>query len=123
VVLEAEQLLAGDVVARRDRGAGIIRPWVLVNVLAHADRAGLLALQSRNEPVSSDSWIMTLGYLSSEITAAGPHERDLVSLQRRALVPLELGLLARQVAAPTSPAELARLVMGTLREHPINRDG
>jgi hypothetical protein len=122
VVLEAECLLAGATVGGPGRVVVPLRPWMLVNVLAHADRARLQVLQRAGDHGAPGSWIATLGYLSSELTATGRWGGDVAERQRQLLVPLELRVLGRKVPAPTSPAELARLVLDALGQRPMPQD-
>jgi hypothetical protein len=122
VVVEAQRLLAGETVQGRGRATDPVRPWMLVNVLAHADRAVLSTLQGAGTRGAPGSWIGTLGYLSSELTPTGLADGDVGDRQRRLLVPLELKILGGEVPVPTSPAQLARLVLDALGQHPMERD-
>jgi hypothetical protein len=122
VVLEAKRLLAGETFVGRSGPARSPASTGEPDLLAHADRARLQALQGEGTLGAPGSWIATLGYLSSELTSGGLGERDVGDRQRRLLVPLELRILGREISAPTSPAELARLVLDALGQHPMPRD-
>lgn len=91
VVQLAEALIQGDVlIALQERGEAA-PAWGYLNLLAHSDRSALRRVRDFNQsrrPLSG--WGTVVFELIVDILNSAATEEDLQSLQRKALVPLEL---------------------------------
>ena len=122
VILEAERLLAGEV-CDPDHLRGLRPPaWRLISVLAHSSRARLVRISDAALTIHPGSWAATVGSLASELLDATASRPVLVVLQRQALVPMELRLMAGAMPEPGTPAELRSLVRDALGQHPLCPD-
>jgi hypothetical protein len=114
VVREAERMLEGRTletyIARRKR----VPAWSLVALLGHGTRRDLLRLASPLAAPDPSGWSGAVAHLARELLAMTGDEPGLLRLQRRALIPLELLLLGGRVSAPATPADLLRMVSGSL---------
>jgi hypothetical protein len=119
VVKEAEAVLEGTV--RTSTCADWQRrpPWVYVNQLAHADGATLARLARDQTALHPASWDYACAILASEILELASGRR-LVDIQR-ALVPLELDLLAVGYTSKLTPGILVRLATQRLAARGFNR--
>jgi hypothetical protein len=119
VVAEAERVLAGRTlegfVARRQR----VPAWSLISLLGHATLEDLVRLGAPGHGADPFGWSGTVARLARDLLRMAGDEATLLRLQRRALIPLELRLLAGELSPPASPADLFNLVNGYL-EHPLS---
>jgi hypothetical protein len=119
VIEEAETLLEGRTlerfIARRER----VPAWSLIALLGHASRLDLMRLGSPTANPDPAGWSGTVARLARELLSQTFDDPSLTRLQRRSLVPLELGLLGGHVAPPCTPADLYELVTGSL-ERPLS---
>ena len=93
-----------------------------LNTLAHGDRALLRQIADGPALERGQTWDGAVRYLAGAVLAvAAPGERGVSSLQRVALLPLELRVLGGATRAPATAAELVRVVLHELdptRDHP-----
>ncbi len=119
VVREAERLLEGrtleSFISRRER----VPAWSLVALLGHGSRVDLMRLASPAASPDPAGWSGTVARLAGELLTMTWDECSLVRLQRRSLVPLELGMLSGFVLPPSTPGELYEMVAGSL-ERPLS---
>jgi hypothetical protein len=121
VIAEAENLLSGRTLEMYGlRGP---RVWSLLASLAHSDRDQLRVLSGTQTFSHPGSFDATLAYLAGELLAMARTGPELVQVQRRVLIPVELQVLADDIPAPTTPAQLVTLVMGALDRYHIHPDG
>jgi hypothetical protein len=121
VVAEAVRLLGGRAIDA-DLDGKYMAVWLPVNQLAHADAARLRDITGDWRYAHPASWTAMLAYLAGQVLVAAPTSAELLRLQREALVPLELQLLDDPAGRPTTPGQLASVVMGVLQSHRIHRD-
>ncbi len=112
---EAQALLEGRIAARHTADHDPVSGWAWVNCLANASLNDLAELASRR--LGPSGWGGAVSFLAHELLAAGRTPEGIVAVQRAVLVPLELGLLAADDSAPTSPGQLVRLIQTALDEH------
>lgn len=114
LIREAERLLEGrtleSFISRRER----VPAWSLVALLGHGTRVDLTRLASPAASPDPAGWSGTVARLAAELLIMSWDEASLVRLQRRALVPLELGMLGGMVPPPATPGELYEIVAGSL---------
>lgn len=93
VVQLAEALIQGDVlIALQERGE-VAPAWGYLNLLAHSDRSSLLRVKEFNEsrqPLSG--WGTVVFDLIVDILGWVHDDEELLTLQRKSLVPLELSV-------------------------------
>jgi hypothetical protein len=93
VVQLAEALIQGDVlIALQERGE-VAPAWGYLNLLAHSDRSSLLRVKEFNEsrqPLSG--WGTVVFDLIVDIMGWVHSDEELLALQRKSLVPLELSV-------------------------------
>jgi hypothetical protein len=93
VVQLAEAIVQGDVlIALQERGEAA-PAWGYLNLLGHSDRGSLRRVRDFNQsrrPLSG--WGTVVFELIVDMLNSAPTEEDLQSLQRCALVPLELDI-------------------------------
>jgi hypothetical protein len=110
VVQLAEALIQGDVlIALQERGE-IAPAWGYLNLLAHSDRSSLQRVREFNEsrqPLSG--WGTVVFDLIVDILGWVHTDEDLLALQRKALVPLELSVWHGRDSL-SSPVDLDILV-------------
>ena len=97
VVKEAEAMLEGTVRASSFADGERRPPWLYVNRLAHADGATLARLAGEQTALHPASWHYACAILASEVLELAFGKRWV----KRALVPLELDLLAAGYIPPT----------------------
>jgi hypothetical protein len=114
VVREAERLLEGRAVEGFIDRHEPVPAWTLISLLGHADRPSLASLAHPAGWPAPGGWSASMGRLAARLLDSARDERALLLLQRRALVPLELGLLGGALEPPRSPLELTDLVEGAL---------
>lgn len=119
VVAEAERLLAGKSVQDYVQRAGRAPAWTLVAVLGHCSRSELERIAAPSTSPDPGGWSGAVAYLAEQMLSRSADERDLLILQRRSLIPLELDLLGGRLRAPRTPAELYVLISGAL-EQPLS---
>lgn len=114
VVQLAEALIQGDVlIALQERGEAA-PAWGYLNLLAHSDRCSLRRVRDFNQsrrPLSG--WGTVVFELIVDILNSAPTEDDLQTLQRKALVPLELEIWDGRETL-SSPHDLDILVRSAL---------
>ena len=114
VVQLAEALVQGDVlIALQERGEPA-PAWGYLNLLAHSDRSSLRRVRDFNQsrrPLSG--WGTVVFDLIVDILSSAPTDEELVVLQRKALVPLELRIWDGQELLG-SPQDLDILVRSAL---------
>jgi hypothetical protein len=115
VIAEAERLLAGRTVQSYVRGAGRAPAWTLVGVLGHCSRGELERVAAPSALPDPGGWSGAVAYLAEQMLAQTTGEADLVRLQRRSLVPLELDLLGGKLRPPRTPTDLYALIIGALQ--------
>ena len=122
VVLEAQRLLTGGV-CEPDQLRKMQPPaWALISVLAHSSRRRLLRISDAGLTEHPGSWAATLGSLARDLLTATSGRHELIEVQRQALVPMELQLLAGAMPAPATPSRLRGLVFGALDQRPMRPD-
>ncbi len=117
VVQLAEALIQGDVlIALQERGEPA-PAWGYLNLLAHSDRISLRRVHDFNQsrkPLSG--WGTVVFELIVDLLESALTEEQLISIQRKALVPLELEVWnGREVLG--SPQALDALVRCALNRH------
>lgn len=114
VVQMAEALVQGDVlIALQERGEAA-PAWGYLNLLAHSDRNSLARVRDFNQsrrPLSG--WGTVVFDLIVDMLASAPNDDELVSLQRKVLVPLELKIWDGQEIL-AKPQDLDVLVRSAL---------
>lgn len=114
VVQLAEALIQGDVlIALQERGEAA-PAWGYLNLLAHSDRSSLQRVRDFNQsrrPLSG--WGTVVFDLIVDILNSAPTDEDLRSLQRKALVGLELKIWDGREAL-SCPQDLDILVRSAL---------
>ncbi|HUB69416.1 MAG TPA: hypothetical protein VL984_03255 [Acidimicrobiales bacterium] len=110
----AEALVQGDVlIALQERGEAA-PAWGYLNLLAHSDRNSLARVRDFNQsrrPLSG--WGTVVFDLIVDMLASAPNDDELVSLQRKVLVPLELKIWDGQEIL-AKPQDLDVLVRSAL---------
>ncbi|HZT64490.1 MAG TPA: hypothetical protein VFA11_01750 [Acidimicrobiales bacterium] len=123
---EAEALLAGRFCEHAVARGWAIPSWAWLNRVAHADPGELERLAAngpRRLPAgqAAPDWRAALAAIARDVLDAADGEPEVLSLlQRRALVPLELALMAAEErgSAGVTPVMLARLSQAAMRGHP-----
>ena len=114
VVALAEALIQGDVlIALQERGEPA-PAWGYLNLLAHSDRSSLRRVRDFNQsrrPLSG--WGTVVFDLIVDILNSAPTDEELIALQRKALLPLELRIWDGQELLG-SPQDLDILVRSAL---------
>jgi len=114
VVQMAEALVQGDVlIALQERGEAA-PAWGYLNLLAHSDRTSLTRVRDFNQsrrPLSG--WGTVVFDLIVDMLASATSDEELVSLQRKVLVPLELKIWDGQEIL-AKPQDLDVLVRSAL---------
>lgn len=114
VVQEAERILEGRTVeafiARRQR----VPAWSLIGLLAHATRSDMVRLASPLAGPDPAGWSGTMARLARDLLALAGDQAELLTLQRRCLIPLELRLLGGRTSPPTTPSDLFLMVNSSL---------
>jgi len=114
VVQLAEALVQGDVlIALQERGEAA-PAWGYLNLLAHSDRSSLRRVRDFNQsrrPLSG--WGTVVFDLIVDMLNSAPTDEELQSLQRKALIPLELKIWDGREAL-SSPQDLDILVRSAL---------
>lgn len=116
VVAAAERLLTGHAVDLQRIRTRRLPVWGLVSILAHADRAELCHIAEIGFAAHPSTWMAAVGRLADGIQAVARTDMELLQLQRQALVPIELGLLNRELSAPATPIQLHWLVSNAIDE-------
>jgi len=88
--------------------------WTWLNTLAHAETAHLSALADDLAAAQRSGWDGAMMFLANEVVSMAADSEELIALQRRVLIPLELDVLGGAVPAPASPAALVALVRARL---------
>ncbi len=108
VLSEARAIVEGTVVNRWVCGCPQ-PPDGWLNKLAHADWAEICALsKKRYRPIRV--WEGATSFLAAEMRAFADTPEALLGLQRGALIPLELEVLAGRAEKPESPLDLIEMV-------------
>ena len=117
IVQSAEALIQGDVLLTWQERGEVAPAWGYLSLLAHSNRCSLQRIREFNEPRQPLSgWGTVVFDLIVDILERVRTDEELLALQRKALVPLELavwdedGLLA-------SPVDLDLLVRGAVYPH------
>ncbi|HMK96699.1 MAG TPA: hypothetical protein VK425_04070 [Acidimicrobiales bacterium] len=114
VVQLAEALVQGDVLIALQECGEPAPAWGYLNLLAHSDRSSLRRVRDFNQsrrPLSG--WGTVVFDLIVDILSSAPTDEELVVLQRKALVPLELRIWDGQELL-SSPQDLDILVRSAL---------
>ncbi len=123
LIAECEAVLRGAY-AEHLAQQGRSRPcWVWINLLAHGDEAELAAESDHDERSTRPrgSWMAARGFLAAELLDAAARRGSLVALQRQALVPLELELMAGSTRLGT-PRQLVAEVLTRLARAGVPAD-
>ena len=118
---ECEAFLAGRLGAFLQEAGRPVPPVAWLNEVAHATPEELAELAASAPPPTfhPSSWRRTVGYLSrSLLERARETGRDIDTLQRQFLVPLELELIGRPESAGLDPADVIRITLTRLYELP-----
>jgi hypothetical protein len=117
VVQLAEALIQGDVlIALQERGEAA-PAWGYLNLLAHSDRSSLQRVKEFNEPRQPLSgWGTVVFDLIVDILSWTHTDEDLLLLQRKALVPLELSVWDGNDSL-SCPVDLDILVRSAVYRH------
>lgn len=114
VVQLAEALIQGDVlICLQERGESA-PAWGYLNLLAHSDRSSLRRVRDFNQsrrPLSG--WGTVVFDLIVDMLNSAPTDDDLLALQRKALLPLELKIWDGRETL-SSPQDLDILVRSAL---------
>jgi hypothetical protein len=113
---EAQAILSGRAVEWFEERNTRIPAWAWVNVLAHATPVRLRQLVAIGHYAHPSSWDCTLGASAAELVTAGCTPVGILRLQREALVPLELDLLAGRTASPSKPSQLTVLIRKVMQQ-------
>jgi hypothetical protein len=119
VVLASVRMLEGNAAELfRESGQGV-PAWAYLNALAHSQADQLTTLTTAPLFLRPGGWDAVVAYLATELLTIAHGRPDQISvIQRAALVPLELGLLAGEVPEPEIPGQLAELVIDALHRGP-----
>jgi hypothetical protein len=123
---ECEAFLAGRYLELLERNEALVPQWAWMNRLAHGTTADLEAIATHDATPRdrlSQAWADARSYLAAEVLDAYGRAGTLLTLQRRALVPLEL-----QLASPTSPpvrrpADWVGMVMAAIARVASSEEG
>lgn len=122
MVSECEALLAGTYVELLESVGTAVPNWAWTNLLAHGTEEqlrDLSELRASSRSWSSNSWSRARAYLAGEVLDAAARCGSLRTLQRRALVPLELRLASTTEPTPiTRPAEWVDAVQRAIADVP-----
>jgi hypothetical protein len=101
------------------RQYGLTPPaWAVLNQLAHGSPALIEELAGgRSHRRRRDLWERAERFLAAEVLTEAAEGADLLGLQRRALVPLELAALDTGLLQLSTPSELVALVSQALGGH------
>lgn len=114
VVQLAEALIQGDVLISLQERGEAAPAWGYLNLLAHSDRGSLRRVRDFNQsrrPLSG--WGTVVFDLIVDILNSAPSDEELLTLQRKALVPLELKIWdSKEILS--SPQDLDILVRSAL---------
>lgn len=111
VVAEAAELLDGRAVDRSNWPSRV-PSYLPLSWLVHSSRARLAMLA--DQAAHPATWDGTVAYLAAELLALASDDTALRLVQRRALLPLELEVLARGDDRMPNPRGLARAVTAAL---------
>ena len=117
VLAEAEALLTGRLAATDAADDRATSSWAWVNCLAHASVDDLVGLAEPRRPAHPAGWAGAVSYLAHEVLTAGRTAEGVVAIQRAALVPLELDLLAGVTPTPATPGQLVTMVRALVERH------
>jgi len=118
VVAEATALVEGTVADSVQFGWPP-PPWAWINKLAHADWADICDLSIKRHRLVR-VWEGAISFLAADMRALAGTPEGLVELQRGALIPLELRVLAGRVQPPESPLELVAMVRAEMDRFRLN---
>ena len=114
VVQLAEALIQGDVLISLQERGEAAPAWGYLNLLAHSDRGSLRRVRDFNQsrrPLSG--WGTVVFDLIVDVLNSAPSDEELQTLQRKALVPLELKIWDGRETL-SSPQDLDILVRSAL---------
>lgn len=117
-VAECEAFLSGHLVEQVYTRATPVPVWAWTNLLAHGSPAELrrAARDLQGGATPSPGWRRARAYLAGELLDAVSAELPLATIQRDALVPLELDLAARDAVNAWDPSHLVTAVHLAIRD-------
>jgi hypothetical protein len=99
--------------------------WAWLNRIAHATISELEIMSTWSAPPSDASdvvlWQRAIALLATDVLAITADDRQLASVQRRVLIPLELRLAERWWSA-LAPIDFVSVVLSALRAPPVFRE-
>ena len=113
---EAQAILSGRAIEWFEEQHTRVPAWAWVNQLAHATPVRLRQLVTIGHYAHPSSWDCALGASAAEVVTAGASPAGILRLQREALLPLELDLLAGTAAPPAKPSQLTVLIRRILQQ-------
>ena len=116
VVQSAESLIQGDVLRTSQERGEAPPAWGYLNLLAHSNRASLQRIRELNEHKPLSAWGTVVFDLIVDILGRVRTDEDLLALQRKALVPLELAVWDED-GLLVDPVDLDLLVRGAVYPH------
>ena len=116
VVQSAEALIEGDVLITLQEQGETASAWSYLNLLAHSNRGSLQRIRELNEHKPLSAWGTVVFDLIVDILGRVRTDEDLLALQRKALVPLELAVWDED-GLLVDPVDLDLLVRGAVYPH------
>lgn len=123
---ECDAFLAGRYLELLERNDALIPQWAWMNVLAHGTVTDLVQVSASDAAPRdrlTQAWADARGYLAAEVLDAARRAGSLLTLQRRALVPLELELASHARVPVRRPADWVGMVMAALARVAPSEDG
>jgi hypothetical protein len=116
VVQLAEALIQGEVLITLQERGEVAPAWGYLNLLAHSNRRSLQRIRELNEHKPLSAWGTVVFDLIVDILGRVRTDEDLLALQRKALVPLELAVWDED-GLLVDPVDLDLLVRGAVYPH------
>ncbi len=114
---ECDAFLAGRYLEMLERNDALIPQWAWMNVLAHGTVTDLIAMSATDGSPRdrlTQTWADARSYLAAEVLDACHRFGSLLTVQRCALVPLELELASPLTPPVRRPADWVGMVMTAL---------
>lgn len=118
VLNEASAMVEGDYLEFLLAARQPIPGWAWLNPLAHRSVPRVVQMaRTAAAGLDPEGWSGALSSLAAEMVRMGGTVEGVERIQRDALVPFELELLAGRWRWPTSPGELTSMVESVLEQH------
>jgi hypothetical protein len=118
ILNEASALIEGDYLEYLLASRQPIPGWAWLNPLAHRSVPRVVQMaRTATAGIDPEGWSGALCSLAADVVHIGQTVEGVERLQREALMPFELELLAGQWRWPSSPSELVTMVESVLEQH------